>query len=141
MSGKYRVFGVEFKQNVAQRILNGESVTALHHELQIKRSVLYRWSSTIRWIRRALADRAVEPGIVHHSDRGVQYCSQTYVERLQAYGFAISMSRAGNPYDNGNDLSANGNLSLISVPQHKGAVQAVPQLSQITLLLNHPADC
>jgi len=46
------------------------------------------------------ADRQVEPGIVHHSDRGVQYCSQTYVERLQAYGFAISMSRAGNPYDN-----------------------------------------
>ena len=51
-------------------------------------------------LNRALADRAVEPGIVHHSDRGVQYCSQTYVERLQAYGFAISMSRAGNPYDN-----------------------------------------
>jgi transposase InsO family protein len=51
-------------------------------------------------LNRALADRQVEPGIVHHSDRGVQYCSQTYVERLQAYGFAISMSRAGNPYDN-----------------------------------------
>jgi putative transposase len=51
-------------------------------------------------LNRALADRHIEPGIVHHSDRGVQYCSQTYVERLQAYGFAISMSRAGNPYDN-----------------------------------------
>ena len=51
-------------------------------------------------LHRALADRRIEPGIVHHSDRGVQYCSQTYVERLQAYGFAISMSRAGNPYDN-----------------------------------------
>ena len=51
-------------------------------------------------LNRALADRRIEPGIVHHSDRGVQYCSQTYVERLQAYGFAISMSRAGNPYDN-----------------------------------------
>jgi putative transposase len=50
-------------------------------------------------LNRALADRRIEPGIVHHSDRGVQYCSQTYVERLQAYGFAISMSRAGNPYD------------------------------------------
>ncbi|MBZ5590947.1 MAG: helix-turn-helix domain containing protein, partial [Acidobacteriia bacterium] len=48
MSGKYRVFGVEFKQNVAQRILNGESVTALHYELQIKRSVLYRWRDAYR---------------------------------------------------------------------------------------------
>jgi len=49
---------------------------------------------------RALADRAIAPGIVHHSDRGVQYCCQAYVERLQACGFVVSMSRAGNPYDN-----------------------------------------
>lgn len=51
-------------------------------------------------LNRALADRPIEPGIVHHSDRGVQYCSQPYVERLQTHGFAISMSRTGNPYDN-----------------------------------------
>jgi transposase InsO family protein len=49
---------------------------------------------------RALADRAIEPGIVHHSDRGVQYCCHAYIEKLQAHGFAISMSRTGNPYDN-----------------------------------------
>ena len=49
---------------------------------------------------RALADRAVAPGIVHHSDRGVQYCSEAYVARLEAHGFRISMSRSGNPYDN-----------------------------------------
>lgn len=49
---------------------------------------------------RALADRAIEPGIVHHSDRGVQYCCQTYIEKLQTHQFAVSMSRAGNPYDN-----------------------------------------
>jgi transposase InsO family protein len=49
---------------------------------------------------RALADRRVDPGIVHHSDRGVQYCCQAYVEKLQTHGFVISMSRAGNPYDN-----------------------------------------
>jgi transposase InsO family protein len=51
-------------------------------------------------LNRALADRAIEPGIVHHSDRGVQYCCQAYVERLRACGFVVSMSRAGNPYDN-----------------------------------------
>jgi transposase len=48
VSGKYRVFSQEFKANVAQRILNGESVTALHRELQIKRSVLYRWRDAYR---------------------------------------------------------------------------------------------
>ena len=49
---------------------------------------------------RALADRSIEPGVVHHSDRGVQYCCAAYVEKLQAHGFIISMSRTGNPYDN-----------------------------------------
>ena len=43
-----RVFSLEFKERVAQRILNGESVSALHHELQIKRSVLYRWRDAYR---------------------------------------------------------------------------------------------
>ena len=51
-------------------------------------------------LNRALADRSVAPGIMHHSDRGVQYCSHAYVEKLQAHQFLISMSRTGNPYDN-----------------------------------------
>jgi putative transposase len=51
-------------------------------------------------LNRALADRPLAPGIMHHSDRGVQYCSQAYVEKLQAHEFLISMSRTGNPYDN-----------------------------------------
>lgn len=48
MAAKYRVFSGEFKQQVAQRILNGESVSALHQEFQIKRSVLYRWRDAYR---------------------------------------------------------------------------------------------
>jgi transposase InsO family protein len=48
---------------------------------------------------RALAGRSVPTGAIHHSDRGVQYCSGAYVGKLQQAGFQISMSRAGNPYD------------------------------------------
>lgn len=48
MGAKRRVFSLEFKQSVAQRIMNGESVTALHGEFQIKRSVLYRWRDAYR---------------------------------------------------------------------------------------------
>jgi len=48
LSAKNRVFAKEFKVGVAQRIVNGESVSALHHELQIKRSVLYRWRDAYR---------------------------------------------------------------------------------------------
>jgi transposase-like protein len=48
LSEKHRVFTGEFKEGVAQRILNGESVSALHQEFQIKRSVLYRWRDAYR---------------------------------------------------------------------------------------------
>jgi len=43
LSRKSRVFTREFKVNVVRRVLRGESVSGLHHELQIKRSLLYRW--------------------------------------------------------------------------------------------------
>jgi putative transposase len=48
----------------------------------------------------ALTDRAPPPGLSHHSDRGVQYTSRQYRERLAAHGICGSMSRRGNPYDN-----------------------------------------
>ncbi len=51
-------------------------------------------------LRMALATRPIRPGLVHHSDRGVQYASQAYTTLLKAYGIRISMSRTGNPYDN-----------------------------------------
>jgi len=39
-------------------------------------------------------------GLLHHSDRGVQYASNDYKARLTEYGMIQSMSRSGNPYDN-----------------------------------------
>ena len=39
-------------------------------------------------------------GLIHHSDRGVQYASQVYVDRLNQFGIVISMSGKGNAYDN-----------------------------------------
>jgi transposase InsO family protein len=42
----------------------------------------------------------VAPGLVHHSDRGVQYASKDYVALLTEHEILISMSRRGNPYDN-----------------------------------------
>jgi len=48
----------------------------------------------------ALRERCIEPGLIHHSDRGVQYASREYTEVLKAHGITISMARKGNPYDN-----------------------------------------
>ena len=50
----------------------------------------------------ALAARGSARGLIHHSDRGVQYACHEYRERLEAHGVKTSMSRAGNPYDNAN---------------------------------------
>ncbi len=57
-------------------------------------------SLALKALDRALADRTFQPGIVHHSDQGVQYCCPDYVGRLLDQSFVISMSRAGVPYDN-----------------------------------------
>ena len=48
----------------------------------------------------ALKARRPTAGLVHHSDRGVQYASGDYTDLLKAHGVQISMSRSGNPYDN-----------------------------------------
>ena len=51
-------------------------------------------------LRMALIERQPPPGLVHHSDRGVQYASHDYTEMLKQHQATISMSRKGNPYDN-----------------------------------------
>jgi transposase InsO family protein len=51
-------------------------------------------------LRQALTTREPEPGLLHHTDRGVQYTSAAYQEALQAAGATPSMSRKGNCWDN-----------------------------------------
>jgi len=51
-------------------------------------------------LRMALRRRRPAPGLVHHSDRGVQYASRDYTQVLEQHGIRISMSRRGNVYDN-----------------------------------------
>lgn len=51
-------------------------------------------------LRRAIANRNPSAGLVHHSDRGSQYCSVDYQAELRERGIMISMSGRGNCYDN-----------------------------------------
>ena len=53
----------------------------------------------LKALRKAIELRRPKPGLVHHSDQGVQYGSRAYVELLEQSGALISMSRRGNPYD------------------------------------------
>jgi transposase InsO family protein len=55
---------------------------------------------TLAALEMAIERRQPRSGLIHHSDRGVQYASTEYVSRLQEIGARVSMSAAGNPYDN-----------------------------------------
>ena len=57
-------------------------------------------SLTLEALGIAIAGRRPDPGVIHHSDQGVQYASAEYVGELERHGFRISMARRGNPYEN-----------------------------------------
>jgi putative transposase len=58
-------------------------------------------SLVIGALKKALEQRRPSPGLVHHSDQGVQYASLEYVDLLEQIGAVLSMSRAGCPWENG----------------------------------------
>jgi putative transposase len=55
---------------------------------------------TLAALERAIASRRPAPGVIHHSDHGVQYASARYVARLEQLGAQISMAAIGNVYEN-----------------------------------------
>lgn len=57
-------------------------------------------SLTLAALERAIQVRRPRPGLIHHSDQGVQYASDAYVDRLDTVGAQISMAAVGNPYEN-----------------------------------------
>lgn len=61
-------------------------------------------------LRMALRNRCPHQELVHHSDRGIQYCSYAYVKLLQDHGAAISMTQKGDPLENALAERVNGIL-------------------------------
>lgn len=55
---------------------------------------------TLTALKDAIKKRKPKPGCIHHSDQGVQYCAEDYINLLKHNKFTISMSRTGNPYEN-----------------------------------------
>jgi transposase InsO family protein len=64
----------------------------------------------IRALEMALKNNPVRQGLIHHSDRGLQYCSYGYVKRLQEHSIAISMTQKGDPLENALAERVNGIL-------------------------------
>ena len=65
---------------------------------QLDRTLAVRLPLTA--LEQAIAERKPGPGLVHHSDRGLQYASAEYVGMLRQHQMIPSMSRPANPYDN-----------------------------------------
>jgi len=75
-------------------------------------------------LRMALEDRQPAPGLVHHSDRGVQYACSAYQELLAAHGLEASMSRRGNCWDNAVAESFFATLEVELIARHRWATHA-----------------
>ena len=75
-------------------------------------------------LRKALAFHTPKPGCIHHSDKGVQYCSREYRADVAAAGFRVSMSRKGNCYDNAPTESLWGTLKQELVYHRNYATRA-----------------
>ncbi len=57
-------------------------------------------ASPLRALEAALKNRKYKQELIHHSDRGLQYCSADYVQKLKENNIKISMTENGDPYEN-----------------------------------------
>lgn len=67
-------------------------------------------SSAVLALKKALAQKPPETIVIHHSDRGIQYCSNEYVRLLQQSNAMISMTESGDPLENALAERVNGIL-------------------------------
>ena len=79
-------------------------------------------SSAVLALKKALVQKPVETIVIHHSDRGIQYCSTEYVTLLQQHHALISMTQNGDPYENAIAERLNGILKGELISRHYDTV-------------------
>jgi transposase InsO family protein len=86
----------------------------------------------VRACGQAVSAHRPAPGLMHHSDRGLQYCSYEYQELLASYGMRASMSRKGNCYDNAPIESFWGTLKteLVHHRQYRTRSEAAREIAE-----------
>lgn len=85
-----------------------------------------------RAFEQAVSARCPEAGLIHHSDRGSQYCSHEYQALLRGHGMSVSMSPRGNCYDNAPVESFRGILKteLVHHCRYQTRAEAVLEISE-----------
>src|ERR1022692_2173183 len=117
ITAELRRGGLSVNRKRVQRLMREDNLLCLRkrkfvtttdsaHGLQVYPNLAAALESTLEArlavaaLEMAFARRRPVPGLVHHSDQGVQYASHDYVARLETHQVRISMSRRGNPWDN-----------------------------------------
>lgn len=80
-------------------------------------------ANCIKALQMALSQRTSALALIHHSDRGTQYCSRGYTQLLKKKGLLISMTQSGNPRDNAIAERVNGILKMEYLTKQYGDVK------------------
>jgi putative transposase len=81
-------------------------------------------SSAVLALKKALAQKPPEAIVIHHSDRGIQYCSTEYVNMLQQHHALISMTNNGDPLENAIAERVNGILKTELISSYYSDIDA-----------------
>jgi putative transposase len=92
----------------------------------------------LRALEAALKNRKYKQELIHHSDRGLQYCSADYVQKLKENNIKISMTENGDPYENAIAERINGILKyeFLIIDGFKDHVQALKVIEESISIYN-----
>ena len=94
-------------------------------------------SSAVVALKKALAQKPIETIVIHHSDRGIQYCSTEYVKLLQQHHAMISMTQSGDPLENAIAERVNGILKTELISSNYDDIeQAVMHINRCVIIYN-----
>jgi putative transposase len=95
-------------------------------------------SSAVVALKKALAQKPADTIVLHHSDRGIQYCSTEYVNLLQQHHALISMTQSGDPLENAIAERVNGILKteLIS-SSYENIDRAALSIARAVIIYNY----
>ena len=97
-----------------------------------------RVESAVLALQKALDQKPTDAIVIHHSDRGMQYCSNEYVKLLKEHHAMISMTQNGDPYENAMAERVNGILKTELIAEtYPDAKEAMQHITRCITIYNY----
>ena len=97
-----------------------------------------RVESSVLALQKALDQKPTDAIVIHHSDRGMQYCSNEYVKLLKEHHAMISMTQNGDPYENAMAERVNGILKTELISEtYTDAKEAMQHITRCITIYNY----